>query len=103
MKNFRIFISLLLVAASVFMGVAFFPTHTRALGTITISSAKVVSNKTVLVTFNNPGTNLVSVTASKWHIDENDGGVSPLTATAAVITSAGSPWTVTLTFDPHPA
>lgn len=68
--------------------------------TIAINVARINSPTTVIVSFNNPGSNLVSVDATKWHIDHNGGGVSPLTATNAVITSAGTPWSITLTFSP---
>ncbi|MBK5215622.1 MAG: peptidoglycan-binding protein [Candidatus Pacebacteria bacterium] len=65
---------------------------------IAVASAKVNSSNTVLVTMADPGHDLASVDYTKWHIDAGDGGISSLTPASAVVTSAGTPWTVTLTF-----
>lgn len=69
---------------------------------IAIASSKVNSASTVLVTFVNPVENLASVDYTKWHIDVGDGGLTPLNPTSAAITSAGTPWTITLTFSGTP-
>lgn len=70
---------------------------------ITINNAKVISPNSILVTFNNPGSDLTgSPDFSKWHIDVNTGGSSPLNPTSATITSATAPWTITLTFADTP-
>ncbi|MBI5414590.1 hypothetical protein HZA38_03665, partial [Candidatus Peregrinibacteria bacterium] len=65
---------------------------------IAINNAKVNGSNTVLVTFDDPGQNIASVDFSKWHIDVGDGGATPLNPASAAVTSAGTPWTVTLTF-----
>ena len=68
---------------------------------ITIDSAVITSSSTVLVTLNSVsvgGDDLFAVNRPKWHIDVNDGGVTPLTPSAAVITNATGPYTITLTF-----
>src|SRR3989338_6875588 len=77
---------------------AFYVNRAFALADITISSAKINSANTVLVTFANPGQNLDTVDFSKWHIDQNGGGTDPLDPTSAPITASATPWTVTLTF-----
>ncbi|MBK5215891.1 MAG: hypothetical protein JJE53_03770, partial [Candidatus Pacebacteria bacterium] len=69
---------------------------------IAIASSKITSSNTVLVTFADPGQNLASVDYTKWHVDVNGGGVTPLDPASAVVTSAGTPWTVTLTFSGTP-
>lgn len=70
---------------------------------ITIASAKITSSNTVLVTFNNPGSNLTGgIDGFRWHIDRNTGGSSPLDPDSGSITSASSPWTITLTFSGTP-
>lgn len=69
---------------------------------IAIASSKITSANTVLVTLTNPGQNIASVDATKWHIDAVDGGGSSLTPASATITSAGTPWTITLTFSGTP-
>jgi len=81
------------MVAVVMMGTA------SAAETITINNAKITSANTVLVTFDDPGAELTEVTAAKWHIDTTDGGTDPLTPTSAAVTDAGTPWTVTLTFE----
>jgi len=77
---------------------AFYVNRAFALADIVINNAKINSANTVLVTFNNPGGNLSTVDFSKWHIDQAGGGVGPLDPASAVVTAAGTPWTVTLTF-----
>lgn len=72
---------------------------------IAIASSKITSPNTVLVTFVDPSQNISSVDYTKWHIDVGDGGDGPggpLTPASAVVTSAGTPWTVTLTFSGTP-
>jgi len=70
---------------------------------ITIKSALIYSSNTIQVTFNNPGGNdITGVDSTKWHIDVNGGGVTPLNPTSATIISAGTPWTIELTFSGNP-
>ena len=72
------------------------PSMVNAAADITINSAVINSSNTVLVTLNNPGQNIASVDFSKWHIDVGGGGATPLSPASAAITSAGTPWTLSL-------
>lgn len=69
---------------------------------ITIASAKITSSNTVLVTLVNPSANIISVDFTRWHIDQNNSGEAILNPSSASITSAGAPWTITLTFTGTP-
>ncbi|HTE48967.1 MAG TPA: Ig-like domain-containing protein, partial [Candidatus Paceibacterota bacterium] len=86
-----------LLASVVFFSI-FAGSEARAAANINIDSAKINSSNTVLVKFADPGGNLASVDATKWHIDVGGGGMTPLTPSNAAVTSAGTSWTVTLTF-----
>ena len=94
MKKF----SLLLISTLILVGGFVFAPSAQAAADIAITSARITSANTVLVTLTNPGDPLFSVSYTRWHIDQNDGGVSPLDPTSAVITSSENPWTITLTF-----
>ena len=94
--NNRTIIMIAMVAVVMMMGTA------SASDDIAINNAKITSANTVLVTFDDPGAELTSVTAAKWHIDTTDGGTDPLTPSSAEVTAAGTPWTVTLTFTGTP-
>jgi hypothetical protein len=102
----------ILSIAAVFI-VTFFLTaaHAHAAADITITSATITTSNTVIVTTANANHGLSEaivnpVDETKWHIDQNDGGVSPLTPTSAsVISTGGNPtWIgrVALTFSGTP-
>ena len=93
----------LLIITFVFISVFYLSSEkVRAAADIAISSATITSSNTVVVRFVNPGQNLLSVDATKWHIDRNTGGSSPLNPASALVTTPGTPWVVTLTFSGTP-
>lgn len=87
-----------MVTSLVFVFVYSFSLKANAAADIGTAGGNIVSSNTIQVYFNNPGHNLASIDFSKFHIDVNTGGVSPLTPVSAVITTPGNPWVATLTF-----
>ncbi|MEI6596964.1 MAG: Ig-like domain-containing protein, partial [bacterium] len=79
-------------------GVFVYNTPAKAAANINIDSAAITSSNTVLVTFDSPGDRLLQQSYTRWHIDRNTLGDTPLNPVSATITSYESPWTITLTF-----
>ncbi|MFA5751018.1 MAG: Ig-like domain-containing protein [Candidatus Paceibacterota bacterium] len=95
----NIFARIAIVSSLVFtFALVSMPYKANAAADIVIASAEITSATTVVVTFADPGHDLASVDYTKWHIDVGGGGTTPLNPTSAVVTSAGTPWTITLTF-----
>ncbi|MDE1970529.1 MAG: peptidoglycan-binding protein [Patescibacteria group bacterium] len=69
---------------------------------ITVDSASITSPSTLLVNLTDTSSTLSAISAADWHVDQNGGGVSPLTASSATIINSSSPWKVELTFSGSP-
>lgn len=102
MQIIKKFSSLLLIMSIIFVAGYSFAPKANAAADIGTAGGNIVSSNTIQVFFNNPGHNLASIDFSKFHIDVNTGGVSPLTPVSAVITTPGNPWVATLTFSGTP-
>jgi hypothetical protein len=89
MRKIKLFISSFLFVGLFILSFGFFANTASAVANITVIKARIVSpNQLEVIVSGVPGQNIVTVDPSKFHIDVNTGGISPLTPTSASIIQA---------------